>query len=60
MTTEGKDPTKKHRHDVGAIDHEPQTSLGTTRGLQVILGGCILFTAVLLVYAGVVAGGGAP
>ena len=51
------DPRKKHRHDVGEIDHEPETAHAVTRGIQVVLVATILFTAGLLVYAVVVAGG---
>jgi hypothetical protein len=55
LTSQGKDPTKKQRHDVGEVDHEPETAEAVTRGIQVVLGACILFTAVLMVYAVVVA-----
>lgn len=58
MTQQGNDPTKKHRHDIGEIDHEPETAEPTIRGIQVILGASILFTAALMVYALFVAGGG--
>ncbi len=57
MTSQGKDPTKKHRHDVGEVDHEPETAEAVTRGIQVVLGACILFTAIVMVYAVAVAGG---
>lgn len=51
------DPRKKHRHDVGEVDHEPETTEATTRGIQVILGAAILMTACLMVYAIVMASG---
>ena len=57
MSSEQLDPTKKHRHDIGEIDHGPETASDITRGIQLILGAAIVFTAVVMVYALVVAGG---
>jgi len=54
----GKDPTKRHRHDVGAVDHGPESTEGITRGIQGVLGLAILATVGLVVYALVVAIGG--
>ena len=45
------DPTKKHRHDIGAVDHGALSAEETTRSLQVILGLCIVCSAALLVYS---------
>jgi hypothetical protein len=58
LSSQGKDPNKKHRHDVGQVDHEPENAEAITRGIQVVLGAIILFTAGIMVYAVVVAGGG--
>lgn len=54
---DGKDPTKKHRHDIGAVDHGAEQTEGVTKTLQVILGLCIAATAGLTVYAVVLAAG---
>jgi len=48
---EGKDPDKKHRHDVGDVDHGPLRTERTTKSLQGILGLCIFASAGLAVYA---------
>jgi hypothetical protein len=45
------DPNKKHRHDVGAVDHGPISTERTTRSIQIVMGLSILLTAALLVYA---------
>jgi hypothetical protein len=52
---EGKDPTKRHRHDVGAVDHGPRSTEGITRGIQGVLGLAILATALLVAYVVVLA-----
>lgn len=51
MSKTGKDPTKKHRHDIGAVDHGPTASEETTRAIQVILGLCVASSAALTIYA---------
>jgi hypothetical protein len=48
---DGGDPTKRHRHDVGAVDHGPKSTVDITRGIQGVLGLAILATAGLVVYA---------
>ena len=51
MSKTGKDPTKKHRHDIGAVDHGPVATDQTTRAIQVILGLCVASSAALTLYA---------
>ncbi len=51
MSSGEKDPDKKHRHDVGALDHGPVTTESVTKTIQVILGLSIVGTAALMVYA---------
>lgn len=46
-----RDPSKKHRHDIGEVDHGPDSTEPTTRTIQVILGICIALSAVLTMYA---------
>lgn len=46
-----KDPTKKHRHDVGLVDHGPLSVASTTRSIQALLGMCVVLSAALLIYA---------
>ena len=48
--SQGKDPTKKHRHDIGMVDHGPDRTGNTTRSIQVILGASILLTGALVIY----------
>ncbi len=45
------DPNKKHRHDVGAVDHGPTRTSQTTRTIQIIMGTSILLTGGLIAYA---------
>jgi hypothetical protein len=52
---EGGDPTKRHRHDVGAVDHGPVSTAAITRGIQGVLGLAILGTLGLTIYAIVLA-----
>ncbi|MCG8418699.1 MAG: hypothetical protein MJE77_12240 [Proteobacteria bacterium] len=56
MSKPAKDPTKKHRHDIGAVDHGPSSTHETTRNIQVMLGIWIVLSAALAVYALVHAG----
>jgi hypothetical protein len=58
VSAEGKDPNKKHRHDVGAVDHGPVQMESTTRTIQVMLGAAIALSAALVVYAFLGAGFG--
>jgi hypothetical protein len=51
---DGGDPTKRHRHDVGAVDHGPKSTEEITRGIQGVLGLAILGTLALVLYAVVV------
>ena len=51
MSKSEKDPSKKHRHDIGAVDHGPSSKAETTRAIQVILGMCIVSSAALTIYA---------
>jgi hypothetical protein len=53
-----RDPTKRHRHDVGAVDHGARTTEPITRGIQGVLGLAILGTLGLTVYAIVLAAAG--
>lgn len=51
VSSEKKDPTKKHRHDIGAVDHGPVSTESTTRAIQALLGIWIVLSAALVVYA---------
>ena len=51
MSSIEKDPSKKHRHDIGAVDHGPTSTQATTRAIQVVLGACILASTALAIYA---------
>jgi len=53
----GRDPKKKHRHDVGLPDHGPVTTEGVTRAVQGLLLLFIAASAALAVYAIAVASG---
>lgn len=46
----GKDPAKRHRHDVGAVDHGPKATEAITRGIQGVLGLVIIATLGLFGY----------
>jgi hypothetical protein len=52
------DPTKRHRHDVGAVDHGPRATAAITRGVQGVLGLAIAGTLGLVIYAVVLAASG--
>jgi hypothetical protein len=47
----GKDPNKRHRHDVGQVSHGPRSQEALMRGIQYTLGACVIGTIVLLIYA---------
>lgn len=47
----GRDPEKKHRHDIGEPDHGPISDEATTRNIQVVLGLWIAGSAALTIYA---------
>ena len=47
----GRDPKKKHRHDVGLPDHGAVSTEGVTRAIQGILLLLIAGSAALAVYA---------
>jgi hypothetical protein len=53
--TDGRDPKKKHRHDVGLPDHGAVATEGVTRAIQGVLMLLIAGSAALVVYAVVVA-----
>ena len=53
--TAGRDPSKKHRHDVGLPDHAAVSTEGMTRAIQGILLLLIAGSAALVIYAVVVA-----
>jgi hypothetical protein len=53
--TAGRDPKKKHRHDVGMPDHGAVSTEGITRAIQGIMLLLIAGSALLVVYAVVVA-----
>jgi hypothetical protein len=53
--TAGRDPKKKHRHDVGQPDHGAVATEGVTRAIQGVLLLLIAGSAALVVYAVVVA-----
>ena len=48
---QGKDPEKKHRHDIGSPDHGTVSDQGTTRNIQVVLGIWIAASVALMLYA---------
>ena len=45
------DPNKKHRHDIGAVDHAPVSTGRTTRSIQLVMATSILLSVALLVWA---------
>ena len=45
------DPTKKHRHDVGAVDHGALRTEQTTRAIQLVMGSSILCSIALTIYS---------
>lgn len=51
MSSEDKDPHKRHRHDVGDVAHGPKSQESITRGIQLTLALCVIATAVLVIYA---------
>ncbi|WP_428262564.1 hypothetical protein [Haliangium sp.] len=55
MSHEALDPNKKHRHDIGAVDHGAISDAATTRTIQVMLGLLVAASAILTVWAVIVA-----
>lgn len=53
--TAGRDPTKKHRHDIGLPDHGAVSSEGVTRAIQGVLLLLIAASALLAAVAVVLA-----
>ena len=51
MSAAPKDTTKRHRHDVGKVDHGPHSTEMVTRAIQFVLGAAIAGSAGLVVYA---------
>jgi hypothetical protein len=51
VSAKKKDPTKRHRHDFGLVDHGPASTASTTRSIQALLGICVILSAALLIYA---------
>jgi hypothetical protein len=51
VSSDGKDPNKRHRHDVGDVSHGATSQETVTRAIQMTLAMCIIGTAILLVYA---------
>jgi hypothetical protein len=51
MSAKKKDPTKRHRHDVGLVDPGPLSTASTTRSIQALLGICVVLSTALLIYA---------
>ncbi|GAB4542967.1 MAG: hypothetical protein Tsb0020_55100 [Haliangiales bacterium] len=51
MSHADKDPDKKHRHDIGDVDHGPVYATNTTRTLQVLLAMWIVGSALITIYA---------
>lgn len=51
MSATNKDPTKRHRHDIGLVDHGPLSTAPTTRSIQALLGIWVVLSAALLIYA---------
>lgn len=57
MTHAATDPTKKHRHDIGAPDHGPAAGAEVTRGIQGLLLCAIALTVMLVGYLGLAVAG---
>jgi hypothetical protein len=53
--TAGRDPNKKHRHDIGMPDHGAVSTEGMTRAIQGMMLLLIAGSCLLVVYAVVVA-----
>jgi len=51
VSSAGKDPNKKHRHDVGEVAHGAATQERTTAAIQSLLALWVVATAALTVYA---------
>lgn len=49
--TPQRDPSKKHRHDIGMPDHGPVSTENLTRGLQGLMLLLIAASAALAIYA---------
>ncbi len=57
MGGDGKDPNKKHRHDIGAVDHGAVHTERTTKTIQGVLIVSILASTALVAYAILLAAG---
>ena len=51
MSSEGKDPDKRHRHDVGEVAHGATNQEAITTAIQYTLALCVIGTAALIIYA---------
>lgn len=60
MAGHEKDPSKKHRHDIGDVDHGPVMGEKTTEGIQAILTALIVATGILVLLGLFSAGRGTP
>lgn len=51
VSNRDRDPAKKHRHDIGAVDHGASSVEETTRSIQVVLGLCIVASIALCIFS---------
>jgi hypothetical protein len=51
VSSETRDPTKKHRHDVGQVDHGATSGASTTRSIQTVLALWVFLSLALVVFA---------
>lgn len=56
VSSEGLDPKLRHRHDVGDVAHNAETTSGLTHAIQALLGIWIAGTLAVAAYALVMAG----
>ena len=50
MNEETAPSNRRHRHDTGSQPHGPLAHEGITRGIQGLLGLCLVLTALLVLY----------
>lgn len=50
MSARDKDPNKKHRHDIGDVEHGAHSTELVTKAIQIVLGVAVLGSAGLVIY----------
>lgn len=50
MAAAEKQPDKKHRHDIGEVDHGPHSTELVTKAIQIVLGAAVVGSAALVIY----------